>query len=126
MDEGENLWTLSSFIGSLEKEKESNIHLREAFNFGRMAMRVANGLKEETGLRKTIHALVNSALIVATNIYRIHLSVDQSEEDAIRQEASSELDYCQKLLEYLDSMIENFSLIKKMKEQVFYLRRELI
>ncbi|NQU16990.1 MAG: hypothetical protein HQ564_02895 [Candidatus Saganbacteria bacterium] len=126
----ENIWTLTSFLENLEKEKEVSLQLREAFDFGRMAMRVANELKEETSLRNTIHALVNSALVVATNIYRIHLlkdrkSIDTSNANTIKQEALSELGYCQKLLEYLDSMADDFSLIKKMREQAAYLIKEV-
>lgn len=123
-----SLGTLSSFVFSLERELEGNIYLKEAFDFGRTAMKIANELEEKINLRKTIHALINSSLLVATGIYRIHLlknckSIDVSDEGSIGQETLAELGYCQNLLEYLDSMVDDFSLIKKMKEQAVLLKK---
>ena len=101
--EDQNILTLSSFIGTLEKERAANPCIEKAFGFGRMAIMIAEQFEERIDLREPIHRLIESSLLFATDIYRIHLlvekhSIDTEDKDTILQEAEKEMNYCQLVL----------------------------
>jgi len=130
ISESTNLWTLTSFIRNLEKEKGTDQNLNKAFDFGRAAIRVSNQFRERRNTIEIIDSLVDSALLVSSNMYRIYLlqakkSVDSDGQKKIQAEAKKELRFCQKLLEHLDSMVLGFSLVKEMKEQAASLQNIL-
>jgi|SRR3989339_1263974 len=120
--EDQNLPTLNSFIGTLEKERAANPCIEKAFGFGKMAIVMAGQMEERIDLREPIHHLIESSLLFATDVYRVHLlvakhSVDTEDQETILEEAKKEISYCHKLLEQLDAMVEDFDLIKKMKDE---------